>query len=121
PAGFDYVDLEIDIIDQIPRYGKVQRIVSYHNILGVPEELELIHQQMCEEDADVVKIVVTAQKPADNLRVLALLKNPPKPTIAFCMGDLGTCSRLLGLRMGMPFTYGAFNRERQIAPGILAF
>src|SRR5688572_6008729 len=95
-AGFDFIDLEIDVIHQIPRFGKVQRIVSYHNIQGMPEKLELIHQQMCEEDADIVKICVTAQQAADNLRVLALLKNPPKPTVAFCMGDVGTCSRLLG-------------------------
>src|SRR5271156_2134426 len=55
-AGFDFVDLEIDIIDQIPRFGKTQRIVSYHNIREMPEKLELIHEQMCEEDADLVKI-----------------------------------------------------------------
>ncbi len=120
-AGFDYIDLESDIIEKIPRFGNVKRIVSYHNIQETPEKLELIYQQMCQEDADIVKISVTAQHPADNLRVLALLKNAPKPTVAVCMGDLGTCSRLLSLKLGAPFTYGAFNRERQIAPGILAF
>ena len=120
-AGFDLVDLEIDIIDKIPRFGKVQRIVSYHNVHEVPEKLELIHQQMCAADADIMKIVVTAQKPADNVRVMALLKKTPRPTIAFCMGDLGTCSRVLGLRLGMPFTYAAFNKERQIAPGMLSY
>jgi 3-dehydroquinate dehydratase/shikimate dehydrogenase len=120
-GGFDYVDLEIDIIDKIPRFGNVKRIVSYHNLQGVPDKLELIHEQMCEEDADIVKIVVTAQQTSDNQRVMALLKKPAKPTIAFCMGDLGTCSRVLGLRRGMPFTYAAFNKERQIAPGMLSF
>jgi 3-dehydroquinate dehydratase/shikimate dehydrogenase len=120
-AGFDYVDLEIDVIHQIPRFGTTKRIVSYHNLQGVPEKLELIHQQMCEEDADIVKIAVTAQRTSDNLRVMALLKNPPKPTVAFCMGDLGTCSRVLALGQGMPYTYGAFNKERHIAPGVQAF
>ena len=120
-AGFDFIDLESDIIKKVPRFGKVQRIVSYHNIQGVPENLEKIYKEMCQEDVDVVKLVVTAQQTADNLRLLALLKNAPKPTIAFCMGDLGTCSRVLGLRMGMPFTYAAFNKERQIAPGMLSY
>ncbi len=120
-AGFDFVDLEIDIIDKIPRFGKVQRIVSYHNLREMPENLEQIHQEMCAKDADIVKIVVSAQQPADNLRPLALLKNPAKPTVAFCMGDLGTCSRVLGLRLGMPFSYAAFNKERQIALGMLSF
>lgn len=120
-AGFDFVDLEIDIIQQIPRFGTTQRIVSYHNLQGIPDNLEALHKQMCEEDADIVKIAVNAQTTTDNVRVLKLLKNPPKPTVAFCMGDLGTCSRLLGLRQGMPFTYGAFNKERHIAPGVQAF
>ncbi len=120
-AGVDYVDIEIDIIDQIPRFGKVKRICSYHNMTGIPEKLELIHQQMCEKDADIVKIAVTAQTVTDNLRVMALLKNPPKPTVALCMGDLGTCTRVLGLRAGMPFTYSTFNKDRQIAPGIISF
>src|SRR5206468_4295592 len=63
----------------------------------------------------------TAQQPADNLRLLALIKKSTKPTVAFCMGDLGTASRVLGLRLGMPFTFAAFNKERQIAPGMLSF
>jgi len=120
-AGFDFVDVEHDVIDQIPRFGQCQRIVSYHNPHEVPANLEEIYQQMCTKDVDLVKIAVTAQNVSDNLRVLALLKNPPKPTVAFCMGDLGTCSRLLALRMGSPIAYGAFNKERQIAPGIFSF
>src|SRR5580704_2163196 len=31
-AGFDYVDLETDIAHSIRRFGKVKRIVSYHNL-----------------------------------------------------------------------------------------
>jgi 3-dehydroquinate dehydratase/shikimate dehydrogenase len=120
-AGFDYVDLESDIIEQIPRFGKVKRIVSYHNLREVPDDLEKLYQELCSKDADIVKISVTAQQTSDNLRVLSLMRNAPKPTVALCMGDLGSCSRLLGLCLGMPFTYGAFNKERSIAPGILSF
>jgi 3-dehydroquinate dehydratase/shikimate dehydrogenase len=120
-AGFDFVDLEIDIIDRIPRFGKVQRIISFHNMREMPENLETLHAEMCAKDVDVVKIVATAQQPGDNLRMMALMKNASKPTVAFCMGDLGTCSRVLGLRLGMPFTYAAFNKERQIAPGMLSY
>ena len=59
--------------------------------------------------------------PLDNLRVLKLLKKPPKPTIAFCMGDLGIPSRILGAKFGTPFAYAAFNKERGIAPGMPSF
>ena len=54
------------------------------------------HERMCRQDADVVKIAVRAQQPADNLRVLRLAQEAPKPTVAFCMGDMGLPSRILG-------------------------
>jgi 3-dehydroquinate dehydratase/shikimate dehydrogenase len=120
-AGFDWVDLETDVAEQIPRFGQVKRIVSYHNLRGVPDDLEAIYEQMCGQDADVVKIAVTALQPADNLRVLNLLKDSPRPTIAFCMGDLGLPSRILNARSGAPFAYAVFNKERGIAPGIPSF
>jgi 3-dehydroquinate dehydratase/shikimate dehydrogenase len=120
-SGFDWVDLETDVADDIRRFKDVKRIVSYHNLREVPADLEKIHERLCQQDPDVVKIAVTAQQPADNLRVLRLLEKPAKPTIAFCMGDLGAPSRILALKYGAPFTYAAFNRERGIAPGILSY
>src|SRR5437762_8222704 len=120
-GGFDWVDIESDIAEEIRRFKNVKRIVSYHNFREVPADLEKIHQRMCAQDADVVKLAVTAQHPIDNLRVLQLLKKATKPTVAFCMGDLGIPSRILGARLGTPFTYAAFNKERGIAPGILSY
>jgi len=120
-AGFDWVDIERDVIDTIPRYKDVKRIVSYHNMRDVPADLETIHEKMCKQDADVVKLAVRGHVPADNLRILNLLKNAKKPTVAICMGDVGMPSRLLGALYGSPFTYGAFNKERGIAPGLFSF
>jgi 3-dehydroquinate dehydratase/shikimate dehydrogenase len=119
--GFDFVDIETDVANEIPRFRDTRRIISYHNVRELPEKLEEIHAQMCNQDADVVKIVVRAQRPVDNLRVLRLMHNPPKPTIAFCLGELGFPSRILGGRLGAPFTYAAFNKERGIAPGLPSF
>jgi 3-dehydroquinate dehydratase/shikimate dehydrogenase len=117
-AGFDWVDLETDIAEVIRRFGKVKRIISYHNFRGIPDDLEEIYKRMCDQDGDVVKVAVAAQHPADNLRVLKLLADAPKPTVAFCMGDMGLASRVLGACLGQPFTYAAFNKERGIAPGL---
>lgn len=119
--GFDWVDLETDIADKIPRFGKVKRIISYHDLDGVPQDLEDLYQRMCKQDPDVVKIAVSAATTADNLRVLKLLKDAKVPTVALCMGDIGVCTRILGAKLGSPFTYGAFNAERNFAPGILSY
>jgi 3-dehydroquinate dehydratase/shikimate dehydrogenase len=120
-SGFDWVDLEHDVADSIPRFGKVRRIVSYHNFREMPAELEKIHQRMCAQDADIVKIVVRPHQPADNLRVLALLDKPARPTVAFCMFDMGFPSRILQAKFGAPFTYAAFNKERMSAAGVPSF
>jgi 3-dehydroquinate dehydratase/shikimate dehydrogenase len=120
-AGFDWVDLETDIADKVRRFGQAKRIISYHNLREIPVDLETIHERMCEQDADVVKMAVTAHHPTDNLRVLNLSRNSPIPTVAICMGDMGTPSRILGSRYAQPFTYAAFNRERVLAPGLLHF
>ena len=120
-AGFDWVDVETDIADEIKRYKDVKRIVSYHNRHEVPADLEDIYQRMCGQDPDVVKIAVAAQQPGDNLRVLNLLANAPKPTVALCMGDIGGPSRVLSAKYGAAFTYAVFNKEFHVAPGMLSF
>src|SRR5262249_39053959 len=53
-AGFDWVDLETDIADQVPPFGGVKRIISYHNLREMPHDLESIHARMCEQHGDVV-------------------------------------------------------------------
>lgn len=120
-AGFDWVDLETDAADDIRRFKNVKRIVSYHNLREVPADLEKIYEKMCNQDPDVVKIAVSAQRPSDNLRVLELVKNAKKSTVAFCLGDIGFPSRILAGKYGAPFAYAAFNKERTIALGIPSF
>jgi 3-dehydroquinate dehydratase/shikimate dehydrogenase len=117
-AGFDWVDIETDIADKVRRFKDVKRIVSYHNMREVPANLEKIYQGMCGQDADAIKLAVRAQHAKDNVRVLELMRKAPRPTVAFCMGDLGMPSRILGAKFGAPFTYAAFNKERGIAPGL---
>ena len=117
-AAFEWVDLETDIASAIPRFGPVKRIISYHNLTETPDDLDGIYQRMLKQDGDVYKLAVSAQSPADVVRVLKLQQAAPKPTVAFCMGDIGQPSRFLSLKYGAPFIYAAFNRERGIAPGL---
>lgn len=117
-GAFEWVDLETDVASSIPRFGKVKRIISYHNLSDTPANLEAIYKAMLSQDGDVYKIAVMAHTPEDVVRVLKLQQSAPKPTIAFCMGDIGLPSRFLALRYGAPWIYAAFNKERGIAPGL---
>jgi 3-dehydroquinate dehydratase/shikimate dehydrogenase len=117
-GAFEWVDLETDVATAIPRFGKVKRIISYHNLSETPANLEDIYTNMLKQDGDVYKLAVMAQSPEDVVRVLKLQQTAPKPTVAFCIGDIGQPSRFLALRYGAPWIYAAFNKERGIAPGL---
>ncbi|MFN0199784.1 MAG: shikimate dehydrogenase [Planctomycetaceae bacterium] len=120
-AGAEYVDIEEDIARTIPRHGSTKRIISYHNFDETPDFLEEVHAQCCEYDPDIVKIVTMANNPVDGIRLLKLVAESKTPTVAFCMGELGTYSRILCGRYGAPFTYATFSKERELAPGQLSF
>ena len=120
-AGAEYVDLEDDIAKSIRRYGKTKRIVSYHNFEETPIELYDIHRRLSQCDPDVIKIVTMANSPGDNVRMLEMVSAAQVPTVGFCMGELGTISRILCGRAGSPFTYASFSREREMAPGQLSY
>ncbi|MEW4527865.1 MAG: shikimate dehydrogenase [Maioricimonas sp. JB045] len=119
--GAEYVDLEGDIAGKVPRYGKTRRIVSHHDFERTPDDLEEIHAELCKHDPDVVKIVTMANSPLDNVRMLRLVASAEVPTIGFCMGDMGTVSRVLCGKYGAPFTYASFSSERVMAPGQVSF
>jgi 3-dehydroquinate dehydratase / shikimate dehydrogenase len=115
---FEWVDLETDIAGDIRRFGSVKRVISYHNRTETPADLDEIYERMLKQDGDVYKIAVMAQKAEDNLRVLDIQRRAKKPTVAFCMGDIGYPSRFLALKYGAPWIYAAFNKERGVAPGM---
>ena len=119
--GVEYVDLEADVADQIPIYGKTKRIISLHNFRDTPENLEEIHARLAQLDADVVKIATMANEPHDNVRMLQLVRNSKIPTVGICMGEIGIPSRILAGKFGAPFTYATFHHERTLAPGQLDY
>jgi 3-dehydroquinate dehydratase/shikimate dehydrogenase len=120
-AGVDYVDLEMDIASKVRRFGKTQRIVSYHNLKHTPQEVQDIAEQCDEMDADVVKVATNALTLADASRVLRLGTTAQVPTVAIAMGELGVFTRVLNAKYGSPFTYAGFHPERVFAPGMLHF
>lgn len=119
--GVEYVDLEDDIADLIPRFGKTKRIISHHDFSGTPAELGSLHQRLTGLDPDIIKIATMANSPLDTLRMMKLAKESPVPMVGLCMGEIGTPTRILTGRMGAPFTYATFHQERTLAPGQLSY
>ena len=120
-GGVEYVDLEMDVAEKIPRYGPTKRVISYHNFKETPEDLEEIFGRMQELDPDVIKLATMANSPLDNVRMLRLVSEAPILTAGFCMGELGLPSRILCGKYGSPWTYATFSSERVMAPGQMSF
>ncbi len=119
--GVEYVDIEEDVVADIPRFGKTKRIVSLHDFRKTPTNLEEIHRRLSSLDPDIIKICTMANHPQDNLQMLNLVRDSQLPTIGICMGDIGIPSRVLAGRFGAPFTYATFHHERTLAPGQLSY
>ncbi|XZE53910.1 shikimate dehydrogenase [Planctomycetaceae bacterium SH139] len=120
-TGVEYVDLEADVAATIPRYGSTKRIVSHHDFVQTPENLADLHRHLAAQEADIVKIATMANTVDDTLRMMDLARNAKIPTIAICMGELGTSTRILAGRLGAPFTYASFSTDRRLAPGQLNY
>ncbi len=111
-AGARAIDIEIESAETPMAHwelleGKAQIVISYHNFEGTPA-MEPVMRRMLKVPADAYKIVTTARKPSDNLRVLALAKSYPKtPLILLAMTETGFPTRVLSTVMGGVYTYAA--------------
>ncbi len=111
-AGAHAVDVEIETAevaqDRLHHFrGRTQVIVSYHNFEATPP-MDTVVNRIMKVQADAYKIVTTARKPSDNVRVLSAAKALPKhKMIVLAMGELGFPTRVLSPVFGGVYTYAA--------------
>lgn len=93
-------------------------ILSSHDFKGRPSDLTRKIIEMGEEPAcSVVKIAYRARSIRDNLELFEILRDRQKPTIALCMGEFGTMSRILAPKFGGLLTFASLRSESTTAPG----
>jgi len=127
--GVTCLDLELSADagwrrDVAAHRGATKLILSWHDFAGTPEtaRLEAVLKEMLQAEADIVKLVTTAQQPEDNLRVLSLIPQARargRDIIAFCMGPLGKWSRVAAPLLGGWLTFAPFSKSGASAPGQL--
>jgi|TARA_B100000315_G_scaffold35493_1_gene30142 3-dehydroquinate dehydratase type I len=124
--GADMVDIELEtknlerVVSLIKKEAKC--ILSFHELEKTPSlgKLKEIVKAQLAADADICKVVTTAQKSEDNLTILKLITEFPRIRIvAFAMGPLGLPSRILCPLVGGNFSYAAIKKGRESAPGQL--
>jgi 3-dehydroquinate dehydratase/shikimate dehydrogenase len=110
--GAHAIDVEIESAeaahDRLAQFrGRTQVVVSYHNFEATPP-MDTVLNRVMKVPADAYKVVTTARKPSDNVRVLAAAKALPKQRlVVLAMGELGFPTRVLSPVFGGVFTYAA--------------
>jgi 3-dehydroquinate dehydratase/shikimate dehydrogenase len=110
--GAQAIDVEIETAEAAQeRLGhfraRAQVVVSYHNYEATPP-MDTILGRVMRVQADIYKVVTTARKPSDNMRVLAAAKALPKSRlVVLAMGELGFPTRVLSPVFGAVYTYAA--------------
>ena len=120
--GAQAIDIEIETAeaaeDRLSYFrGRAQVVVSYHNYEATPP-MDTILGRVMKMQADVYKVVTTARKPSDNLRVLAAAKALPKSRlVVLAMGELGFPTRVLSPVFGGVYTYATPMQAEGTAAG----
>ncbi len=87
--------------------SKCRMVISYHNYAGTPA-LDPVVRRLTRVPADAYKLVTTARKPTDNMRVLSLARAHTRvPLIVLSMGETGFLTRVLSTLWGGLYTYAA--------------
>ena len=123
-AGCQIVDLELESAlktkpEALARLRKSAGvIISFHDFRAT-RNLEETLEKMLKIPADFYKIVTTATTLSDNVTMMKFLQTQSDKyaLIGLCMGEQGIISRVLSVRAGSVFTFGAVSADLKTAPG----
>ncbi len=125
-AGCQLVDLELESARRL-KPGEFERlrrqaalILSHHDFHAT-RNLEKILEKMKAFPADFYKVVSTAKCLYDNVVMMKFLEQQTAKhsMVGVCMGEQGIISRVLGVRAGSTFTFGAVSPGEETAPGMV--
>jgi 3-dehydroquinate dehydratase/shikimate dehydrogenase len=123
-AGCQIVDLEIQSALKAKREAiarlrsRAGLIVSFHDFRAT-RNLDETLEKMLKVPADFYKVVSTATTLSDNVTMVTFVQtqSDKHALIGLCMGEQGVISRVLSVRAGSVFTFGAVSADLKTAPG----
>jgi 3-dehydroquinate dehydratase/shikimate dehydrogenase len=123
-AGCQIVDLEIQSALKLKREAiarlrsRARLILSFHDFRAT-RNLDETLEKMLKIPADFYKVVSTATTLSDNVTMMKFLQtqSDKNALIGLCMGEQGIISRVLSVRAGSVFTFGAASADLKTAPG----
>jgi 3-dehydroquinate dehydratase/shikimate dehydrogenase len=113
----DYVEIELDVADQIRKFPPAKRVISYTNLRETPADIADIYARAQTKSPDVIKLVTPARTPEEAWPLVQILAKPPVPTVVVGLGKPGIMLTVLGKKIGAPWTYAALERGMEAYPG----
>lgn len=106
----DYVEVELDVADQVEVTPPTKKIVTYTNMIEPPDNLAAIYAQAAATKPDVIKLAMPARTPEEAWPLVQLLAKPAAPTVVLSLGKAGVMLSILARRVGAPWIYAALER-----------
>jgi 3-dehydroquinate dehydratase/shikimate dehydrogenase len=123
-AGCPAIDISIESAEAVSAAdwedlrSRAAIVLSSHDFKSTGN-LEETFSRMRAFPADFYKLVSTATCLHDNVTMVRFLEQHSSeyPMVGMCMGEQGLVSRVLGIRAGAAFTFGAAEAGKETAPG----
>ena len=106
----DYVEIELDVADQVRKFPPTKRVISYTNRTETPADIAEIYAQAQTKNPDVIKLTTLARTPEEAWPLVQILAQPKVPTVLVGLGKPGVMLSVLGAKIGAPWTYAALER-----------
>src|SRR6266700_1925648 len=76
----EYVEIELDVADQIRPFPGVQRVISYTNLAETPSDIADIYNQARSKQPDVIKLTTLARTPEEAWPLVQIVAKASIPT-----------------------------------------
>jgi 3-dehydroquinate dehydratase/shikimate dehydrogenase len=113
----DYVEIELDVADEIRKFPPAKRVISYTNLRETPSDIAEIYAEAQTKNPDVIKLTTLARTPEEAWPLVQILAKPPVPTVVVGLSKPGVMLTVLGKKIGAPWTYAALERGMEAYPG----
>jgi len=113
----DYVEIELDIADDIRPFPPSKRVISYTNLTETPIDIHNIYEDAKTKRPDVIKLVTLARTPEEAWPLVQILAKAVVPTVVIGLGKPGIMLSILCKKIGAPWIYAALEPGLEAYPG----
>ncbi|QDU11920.1 type I 3-dehydroquinate dehydratase [Gimesia aquarii] len=113
-----YIELDLETAQQIPRFGKTKRVISYTSLMKPLAAVDDIFDEMEDAKADIIKFTWPTPTLQTAWPLLAAISQKREiPVVGLGLGAAGITFSLLGLKYGSPWIYAALEKGMEAFEG----